>query len=95
MLLFIGSILFALFSYMIQTVDGGVSTDAFDKLTKYNLREDEYLNWVLTLGYPKWIDKGVEKRDAKERWIEYSLIAFLGGIAMLLVGMLLTIYPDI
>lgn len=94
-LLFISSILFAVLGYMTRTVDGGVSTNAFDKLAEYNLREDEYLNWILTLGYPKWIDNGVEKSDTKEQWIEYSLIAFLGGITMFLAGMLFTIYSGV
>lgn len=93
-LLFIGSIFFAIVSYTIQTVDSGVSTEAFNKLTEYKLREDEYLNWVLTLGYPKWIDSGVERRDKKEEWVEYSLIAFSAGITMLLGGMLLSIYTE-
>ncbi|MFC7079968.1 hypothetical protein [Halorussus caseinilyticus] len=93
-LLFIGSAFFATLSYTRQTVDGGVSTDAFDKLTEYKLREDEYLNWVLTLGYPKWIENGVEKSDEKEQWIEYSLLAFLGAIMMLLGRMLLSIYTQ-
>ncbi|USZ68219.1 hypothetical protein NGM10_00400 [Halorussus salilacus] len=91
-LLFICSALFAIIGYRIRTIDGGISTDAFQKLTSYKLREKEYLNWVLTLGYPKWIADGVQKTNRKERWIGYSLLAFLGGMAMLLAGTFLAIY---
>lgn len=92
LLLFISSTLFAVLAYKIQTIDGGISTEAFQKLTAYKLREKEYLNWVLTLGYPLWITDGVRKSNQKEQWIRYSLLAFLGGIVMLLAGMLLSLY---
>lgn len=91
-ILFIGSVFFAVLAYMTQTVDGGVNVGAFRKLATYRLKEVEYLHWILTNGYPEWIENGVEKGNRKERWIRSSLIAFLAGFTMLISGMLLTIY---
>lgn len=89
---FIASASFAVVAYRIQTVDGGIRTEAFQKLTQYKLREKEYLDWVLTKGYPKWIIDGVRKTNRKDRWIRYSLFAFAIGIVTLLAGTLLTLY---
>ena len=50
---FVASSLFALVGYMTTTIDRGIDTETFDKLTTYKLRKKEYLNWILTLGYPK------------------------------------------
>ena len=92
LLLFLASSLFALVGYMTTTIDRGISTGTFDKLTTYKLRKKEHLNWVLTLGYPKWIADGIEKVDMKEKWIRRSLVAFIAGITTLLAGILFTIY---
>jgi Ca2+/Na+ antiporter len=92
LLLFVASTLFALVGYLVTTVDRGIDAATFDKLTEYKLRESEYLNWILTLGYPKWIDDVVEQIETKERWIRRSLVAFLAGITTLLVGILFGVY---
>lgn len=65
-LLFLSSTLFAIRGYMTQTFDSGVSTDVFETLRKFKLRETEYLNWILTRGYPQWIETGATKTDNKE-----------------------------
>lgn len=91
-LLFVASALFGLAGYLITTVDRGIGTTTFAKLTEYKLRETEYLNWVLTLGYPKWIGNAVERVETKERWIRRSLVAFLAGLATLLVGIFFGVY---
>lgn len=78
--LFVGSALFALGGYLITTVHRGIDTETFDRLTAYKLREEEYLNWILTLGYPEWIESGVAKVDRKEQWLRRSLVALLAGL---------------
>lgn len=92
LLLFVTSTLFALVGYLITTVDRGIDAATFTKLTEYKLRRSEYLHWVLTLGYPKWIGDAVEKADTKEQWIRRSLVALLAGIATLLGGILFAVY---
>ena len=91
-LLFTSSVFFAVLGYMTETVDSGVSVEVFHTLATYRLREGEYLHWILTMGYPEWIEDGIQKSDRKERWIRYSLVAFLAGLSMLVSGMLLPIY---
>lgn len=91
-LLFVTSSLFALVGYLSTAVDRGIHTGTFDKLTTYKLREDEYLNWVLTLGYPEWIGDAVTKAEYKEQWVRRSLVAFLAGTAALLAGILFALY---
>lgn len=91
-LLFVTSILFALIGYMMTTVDRGIDTATFGKLTEYKLRKSEYLNWVLTLGYPKWISDVIENVETKEQWVRRSLVAYLAGTTTLLVGILFALY---
>ncbi|WP_132060558.1 hypothetical protein [Halorussus amylolyticus] len=92
LLLFVASTAFALAGYMTTTVNRGIDTRTFGKLTTYKLDQTEYLNWVLTLGYPKWIADGVRKTDRKEQWIRRSFVAFFAGFATLLAGILLSLY---
>ncbi|WP_276301632.1 hypothetical protein [Halorussus lipolyticus] len=91
-LLFVTSSVCALVGYLSTAVDRGIHTGTFDKLTTYKLREDEYLNWVLTLGYPDWIGDAVTKAEYKEQWVRRSLVAFLAGTAALLAGILFALY---
>lgn len=90
-LLFIWSAVFALFAYLTTTFNRGFDASTLDKPTKYRLRETEYLVWILTRAYPKWIADGAEKVNQKERWIRRSLIAFIAGITTLIVGILFTL----
>lgn len=84
--------MFALFAYLTTTFHRGLNAVVFEKLFRYKLREKEYLNWILTQGYPEWIADGIEKMNRKEIWIRRSLVAFIAGITTLLVGILFTVY---
>jgi hypothetical protein len=91
-LLFLGSSAFALVAYLTTTFNRGSEASIFEKPSRYRLEETEYLHWILTRAYPKWIADGVEKVNQKERWIRRSLIAFIAGITTLVVGILFTLY---
>lgn len=92
LLLFVWSALFALIGYLTTTFNRGFDASIFDKPSRYRLRETEYLNWILTRAYPKWIADGVEKVNRKERWVRRSLVAFIAGMTTLTVGILFTLY---
>lgn len=91
-LLFVASVVLALVGYTNRRVDTGVGGPVFEKAVAYRLREDEYLEWVLTEGYARWIERAVEKSDRKERWVRYSLTAFLAGITSLTAGTVMSLY---
>lgn len=90
--LFVASVVFALVGYTTRRVDLGIGPGAFEKAVAYRLREDEYLQWILTKGYGRWIERAVEKGNRRERWVRYSLTAFLAGITTLVAGTVMSLY---
>jgi hypothetical protein len=92
LLFFIGSALLALVGYRPPNAIYGLHPNVFEKLTEYKLREGEYLNWILTLGYSAWIAEDIRRLSRNERWIRLSLIAFLIGVLTLLTGIVVATY---
>jgi len=91
-LLLLWSSLLALAAYLTTTFNRGFDAAAFDHFVGYRLREDEYLAWVLTRAYPRWIADGTVKVNRKERWIRRSLVAFIAGITTPVAGILFGLY---
>lgn len=89
---FTGSALLALIGYRSPIMVYGIDPDSFEKLTTYKLREEEYLNWILTLGYSARIAEDMRRFARNERWIRLSLVAFLTGLLTLLAGIVVATY---
>lgn len=70
----------------------GTGRPTFEALEKYEMKELDYLRYVVVDQYPDWIDEAAKNAEKKNRVVEWANYLSIGGIMLILAGILFTIY---
>ncbi|MEE6210450.1 hypothetical protein U3A55_09800 [Salarchaeum sp. III] len=91
-LLLVVSTVIALWAKRKRRVTAGPGQEAFEAIEAQGLSEVQYLWWITTDQYPKWIAQAETVSARKAKRVNIATYASLLGVATLVAGILFTLY---